>query len=78
MVEEFDNKDGIYDGVVQLIGAIFRLCAQDMKYGDNKEVLQFVRSDWFVDLCEYLGLNPKEVRKRILTSKKIRQRMEYH
>jgi myosin heavy subunit len=70
-------NDGVYDGYLQLVGAIFRLCSQDVKYGRVNDVAYFVDSQWFEDLCDYIEIDPKEVKKRIF-SKKVKQRAEYH
>lgn len=77
MTEEFYcNDSDAYVGVLSLIGAMFRLAAQDAKYGRREEVLEFVESEWFVEICDCLELNPNDVKERIFTSK-VKQRDEY-
>jgi hypothetical protein len=71
------SNDGIYYGTLQLVGAIFRQCAQDVKYGEVDDVAEFVDSEWFVDLCDYINVRPEDVKKRIFSSK-VKQRSEYH
>ncbi len=70
-------SDGVYDGYLQLVGAILRLCSQDVKYGKVDDVAYFVDSEWFEDLCDYINVSPKDVRRRIFC-KKVKQRSEYH
>ena len=75
---EFKVSDEVlYYNMLNLIGAIFRLAAQDMKYGRVGEVMEFVESEWFIDLCEDLNLDYKDV-KKLIYSKKVLQRQEYH
>jgi len=77
MEDETKSSDGIYYGYLQLIGAIFRLCAQDVKYGMVDDVAYFVDSEWFDDLCDCIDVQPADVKKRIFSSK-VKQRSEYH
>jgi hypothetical protein len=77
MENENKSTEGVYQGVLQLVGAIFRQCAQDVKFGKEDDVIIFVSSEWFADLCDYLNVNPVDVKKRIFSSK-VKQRSEYH
>ena len=77
MERENHSTEGTYEGVLQLVGAIFRQCAQDVKFGKSDDVIVFVNSEWFADLCDYLDINPEDVKKRIFSSK-VKQRAEYH
>ena len=76
MEDNTQSTEGIYQGCLQLVGAIFRLCAQDVKYGKTYDVVQFVESEWFQDLCDSLDVPSEEVKKKIFSSK-VRQRAEY-
>ena len=71
------STEGTYQGALQLVGAIFRQCAQDVKYGKVYDVMVFVESEWFYDLCDYINVQPEDVKKRIFSSK-VKQRSEYH
>jgi hypothetical protein len=77
MGDDFFGSEGLYSGVLLLIGAMFRLAAQDVRYGKEDEVLEFVESEWFLEICDCLELDPKDVKKRIFSSK-VKQRSEYH
>lgn len=77
MDNENQSTEGIYQGVLQLIGAMFRQCAQDVKYGQVDDVAYFVDSEWFADLCDYINVQPEDVKKRIFAGK-VKQRAEYH
>jgi hypothetical protein len=58
-------------GFANLIIAIFRLTAQDLRYGNAKskaEANAFLESQWFEDLCEVFYTDPKVIRHRIRTS----------
>jgi hypothetical protein len=58
-------------GVLQLVLAIFRYTAQDLRYGNEsikKEALDFLESEWFDELCEYFNYSPCEVKHLILYS----------
>jgi hypothetical protein len=77
MSKDNQSTEGIYQGVLQLIGAMLRQCAQDVKYGKVDDVKDFVDSEWFADLCDYLDVNPLDVKKRIFSGK-VKQRSEYH
>jgi len=73
----FVSEEDFYLNTLSLIGALFRLAAQDLKYGDKKEVLEFLESEWFEELCSNMNLESKEVKRLIMTSN-ILQRMEYN
>ncbi len=56
-------------GFVTLILAIFRLTAQDIKFGNvkvKKDAYEFLYSDWFNELCSIFDTDPKVIRKRII------------
>ena len=66
-------------GFANLIIAIFRVTAQDLRYGNVKarrEANDFLRSQWFEDLCEVFYTDPKVIKKRIKTSQ-VRWREVY-
>ena len=76
--EEYDISDEtLYYNMLGLIGAIFRLAAQDMKYNRKEEVIEFIESEWFIDLCDYLNLEVTQVR-TLICSSRVLQREEYH
>ena len=55
-------------GLANLIIAIFRLTAQDLRYGNanaKREANEFLESQWFEDLCEIFKTDPKIIRYRI-------------
>lgn len=76
---DYDTQptDGIYQGYLQLIGAVFRLCAQDVKFGKVDDVTDFIESEWFQDLCDYLDVETTAVKKQIFSGK-VKHRAEYH
>ena len=60
-----------YSGFLNLIIAIFRLTAQDLRYGNAKskqEANEFLESQWFEDLCDVFSTDPKIVKYRIKNS----------
>jgi hypothetical protein len=77
--DQIVNRD-IYNGILSLIGAMFRLAAQDLKFGGKNgrraEALEFIESEWFSDLCCYMNVDTNRVRKLILNGR-VRQREEY-
>jgi hypothetical protein len=56
-------------GLVNLILAIFRYTAQDIRYGtptNRKDAEEFLNSQWFEDMCGiFKDISPKKVRKMI-------------
>ena len=69
-----------YLGALSLIMAIFRLTAQDLKYG-NKEIKQeaqiFLRSVWFKSLCDGINMDSFHVGNVIKGSNRISTRVGY-
>ena len=69
-----------YSNALNLIMAMFRLVAQDLKYG-NKEVKQearkFLKSAWFRELCDGIDLDSKHVRDTIIKSDRVSTRGSY-
>ena len=58
-------------GFVNLIIAIFRLTAQDLRYGNvvsKREANEFLKTQWFKDLCDVFGTDPKVISYRIRNS----------
>lgn len=56
-------------GLTNLVLAIFRYTAQDIRYGtpaNKKDAEEFLESEWFEDLCGiFKDIQPKRVRKMI-------------
>jgi hypothetical protein len=67
-------------GYTQLIGAIFRLTSQDLKFGNEENsgsAKIFVDSTWFTSICEGFCLNPMQVKGMIIeTGVKSRKNYE--
>ena len=79
MSDDIQLDKCIYDGIVNLIGAMFRLAAQDLKFGNTKtkaEAIEFLNSERFKELCESINVNADKMRRLIMT-KKARKREEY-
>jgi len=58
-------------GFANLIIAIFRLTAQDLRYGNAKakaEANEFLESQWFEDLCDVFRTDHKIIEHRIRNS----------
>jgi hypothetical protein len=68
-------EDYSYEGTVNLIAALFRLTAQDIRFGDEK-AKEFLDTQWFEDLCDGINVKPKTVRFYIL-NKKVKSRVTY-
>lgn len=69
-----------YLGALNLIMAILRLTAQDLKYGNKeikKDAKKFLSSDWFEDLCDGMDLNSNHVKDVIIKSNAVRTRGSY-
>lgn len=74
------SKELNYFGALNLIMAIFRLTAQDLKYGNKeirKEAKKFLRSIWFEDLCDGMNLNSDRVKNIIIKSDRVSTRGKY-
>jgi len=56
-------------GLTNIVLAIFRYAAQDIRYGtpaNKKDAEEFLDSQWFEDLCGiFKDIHPKKVRKMI-------------
>ena len=63
--EEFEEY--LQQGVLDLVAAMLQLAVQDFKRGPEKkdDVEAFLDSEWFLQICDGLGVNSKEVKKRI-------------
>ena len=73
------QESDLETGIIYLIMSLFRLTAQDLKYGDKQikgEALRFIDSDWFVYLCDGLNLESNYVRRLILNGM-VKWRKEY-
>ena len=80
--QDNDIQKGVteYLCILNFVMAMFRLTAQDIKYGDKdtkKEARKFLKSVWFNELCENVNLGPGRVRYAILRSNKISSRSSY-
>ena len=56
-------------GSLNLVAAIFRCTAQDIRYGNSaakKDARIFLESQWFEDLCEIFNVGPERTRNMIL------------
>lgn len=76
IVEDIPGNEGSYYGTLALIGAMFRLAAQDYKFGRAEEVECFLVSIWFEDICDSMNLDPDEVRD-LIKQGKVKHREEY-
>lgn len=76
IVEELSDSHGSFHGTRALIGAMFRLAAQDYKFGDKEDVEIFIHSEWFEELCDGLNLNSTRVRELIIKGN-VKHREEY-
>jgi len=68
-----------YYGMALLVGALFRLTAQDLKFGNKrtkKNVQQFLSSEWFDCLCSGINVESSYVKKLILSSR-VKTRSNY-
>jgi hypothetical protein len=63
------------EGLINLIGALFRLTSQDIRLGDNK-AKEFLDSEWFIEICNSLQLGPERVKLLILKSP-VKSRVSY-
>jgi hypothetical protein len=63
------------EGMINLIAALFRLTAQDIKLG-NPEAVIFVNSEWFEEICDGIQINPDTFRSYILYNK-VKSRVTY-
>ena len=63
--EEFEEY--LQQGVLDLVAAMLKLAVQDFKRGPERkdDVEAFLESEWFIQICEGLGVNSKEVKKII-------------
>ena len=69
-----------YLSTLNLIMAMFRLTAQDLKYGNGeikREAKKFLRSSWFRNLCNGMNLDVVHVRNVIVRSGRVRTRGTY-
>ena len=63
---QYDEED-LQQGVLDLVAAMLKLAVQDFKRGPERkdDVEAFLESEWFIQICEGLGVNSKEVKKII-------------
>jgi hypothetical protein len=63
---QYDEED-LQQGVLDLVAAMLQLAVQDFKRGPERkdDVEAFLESEWFIQICEGLGVNSKEVKKII-------------
>jgi len=57
--------------LVSLVAAIFRLTAQDIRFGKveiKQEALEFLETELFIDMCDAFHFDPKETKRLILES----------
>jgi hypothetical protein len=64
-----------FEAILKILAALLRLTSQDIRLGDP-EATEFINSEWFNTICEYLGLNTDKVKKIILTSP-VKSRTSY-
>jgi|6_EtaG_2_1085325.scaffolds.fasta_scaffold70246_1 hypothetical protein len=66
MEMEYDSDD-LQDGILALVSAMLRLAVKDFKKGKSRkdDVVDFLESEWFIQICGGLGVSYKEVKKRI-------------
>ena len=76
-----DNRASIeYLCTLSLIMTMFRVTAQDIKYGNGKikrDARKFLKSAWFKELCTNMNLDHERVKTIILNSKKTGSRSSY-
>jgi len=68
-----------YEGTLQLVGAMFRLAAQDLKYGTGrvkKSARIFIDSPWFSFLCDGMNVESSYV-KKLIKGSRVRKRNNY-
>ena len=68
-----------HEGTILLVGAIFRLTAQDLRYGTKnvkRNARAFLKSRWFNFLCEGMDVDPSYV-KRLIKDSKVKSRNRY-
>ena len=69
-----------YLNALNLVMAMFRLTAQDLKYGDKEtrqDAKKFLNSAWFRELCNLIDLDSSFVKNVIIKSDKISTRRSY-
>jgi len=74
------SKELKYLSSLNLIMAMFRLAAQDLKYGNKdvkRDAKKFLRSTWFKELCSGIDLDASHVRNVIIESDKVSIRGSY-
>jgi hypothetical protein len=74
------SDDIIYLCYLNMIMTMFRITAQDIKYGDKKVIRsarKFLHSKWFFEICDYTNLDPISTRKIIQKGSKVSSRNSY-
>jgi hypothetical protein len=75
-----ENSALEYLCTLNLVMTMFRLTSQDLKYGDEEsktEAKKFLKSAWFNELCNDMGLDTNRVRKIIVENQRIGSRASY-
>lgn len=70
-----DHDDITSEGLINVIGALFRLTSQDIRMG-SQEAKEFIESDWFESICNGLQLSPQKVKILILNNT-VKSRVSY-
>lgn len=75
-IEEQCERDELeFEGITNLMAALFRLTAQDVKMG-HKDAIDFLNSQWFDTICIGMLLETKKVKFLILNNR-VRSRISY-
>jgi hypothetical protein len=77
--EDDHFQSGLKYPVVNLMIALFRITAQDLRYGNDnfkQEANEFLDSEWFIVICDAMNLEYNEVR-RLIKRGKPRNRRSY-
>jgi hypothetical protein len=80
IIEDEPSEDHGYTSVLGLVMTIFRLTAQDLKYGNTEiknDAIEFLESAWFDEMCSNMNLDSDRVRRIIVTSQKTSSRTSY-
>ena len=61
------HSHDLQEEILALVSAMLQLAVQDFKRGKGKkdDVINFLESEWFVQICDGLGINSEEVKKII-------------
>jgi len=78
--DKANQEDTEYLCYLNLIMAMFRVTAVDIKYGGKEvrnDARNFLRSDWFNYICIHLNLDPESTKFLIKHSDKISSRSKF-